>query len=118
SAVGSGDKPVLTVASKSFTESFILAEIIAQTAERIGEARVDRKFGMGGTGIVFTSLASGHVDVYPEYSGTLATTVIKDSAVAELPGIRRKLSKMGLITTGKLGFNNTYAIAVRPEIAR
>ena len=51
--------PTIRVGSKSFTESYILAEMVARLIEETGEARVDRRLGLGGTGIVYRALASG-----------------------------------------------------------
>ena len=69
-------KPSVVVGSKTFTESYILAEIISQVIEDTGEVEVQRKFGMGATGIMYQALLNQSVDLYPEYSGTIAKTFI------------------------------------------
>ena len=71
SAAGSGAAPdgLIRVGSKSFTESYILAEIVAQIIEQVGEARVERRVGLGGTGLTYRALESGAIDLYPEYTG-------------------------------------------------
>jgi osmoprotectant transport system permease protein len=104
--------PVVRVGSKSFTESYLLAELIAQVVEQAGEARVERKFGLGGTGIVYTALASGELDVYPEYTGTIARLILKDPALTTLPAIRARMAERGLVVGAPLGFDNAYALAV------
>jgi len=104
--------PVVRVGCKSFTESYLLAELIAQVVEQTGEARVERKFGLGGTGIVYTALASGELDVYPEYTGTIARLILKDPALTTLPAIRSRVAERGLVVSQPLGFDNAYALAV------
>jgi len=60
------------VGSKSFTESYLLAEIVARLVEEAGEVAAARRFGLGGTGIVYRALETGEIDVYPEYTGRSA----------------------------------------------
>jgi osmoprotectant transport system permease protein len=108
---------VLRVGSKSFTESYILAEMVAQLAERAGEARVERRLGLGGTGIVYGALASGDLDVYPEYTGTIARAILRDPSLETPDALGARLRPLGLAMTDPLGFENTYALAVRRETA-
>jgi osmoprotectant transport system permease protein len=110
--------PVLRVGSKSFTESYLLAEMTAQLIAEVGEARVERKPGLGGTGITYRALEHGDIDLYPEYTGTLAIAVLKDPSLRTLEAIRARLGERGLATSDPLGFANTYALAVRSEMAR
>src|SRR6185312_13892248 len=63
-------KPVVRVGSKVFTEGYVLSEILAQKLEAAG-ATVHRRFGLGGTGIVYQALQGDQIDVYPEYTGTI-----------------------------------------------
>ncbi len=109
--------PVVRVGSKSFTESYLLAEITARLVEQAGEARVERKFGLGGTGITFGALVHGDIDIYPEYTGTIARAILKDPSLRHLASIRARLRDHGLAVSGPLGFNNTYALATRRELA-
>jgi osmoprotectant transport system substrate-binding protein len=71
---GAAADGVIRVGSKSFTESYILAEIAAQVIEQTGEARVERRLDLGGTGITHRAITSGAIDLYPEYTGTSATS--------------------------------------------
>ncbi|HVQ76884.1 MAG TPA: glycine betaine ABC transporter substrate-binding protein [Candidatus Binatia bacterium] len=103
--------------SKSFTESYILAEIAAQIAEEIGEAPVARRFGLGGTGIAHEALTSGEIDVYPEYTGTIGRFILKDPSVTALDDLRQRLAPLGLAVGDPIGFENTYALAVRRDTA-
>jgi osmoprotectant transport system permease protein len=109
--------PVLTIGSKVFTESYILAEIVAQIAEDVGEARVRRKFGLGGTGIAFEALRAGEIDLYPEYTGTISEAILKADAPITQSRIQAAVESMELLLSGPLGFNNTYALAARREVA-
>ena len=111
-AAGAAEPPVVRVGSKSFTESYVLAELIAQLIEQAGEARVDRKFGLGGTGIVYNALAGGELDVYPEYTGTIARLILKDPGVTTLDVMRARMAERGLVVSAPLGFDNAYALAV------
>ena len=117
STVNAAPDGIIRVGSKSFTESYILAEIAAQVIERVGEARVDRRPGLGGTGITYRAIASEAIDLYPEYTGTLARIILKDPALRTPEAIRARLRAAGLTISDPLGFNNTYALAVRADTA-
>ena len=111
------DGPSIRVGSKSFTESYILAEIVAQIIDATGEARAERRLGLGGTGIVYTALASGDIDVYPEYTGTIAQAILKESPATSIERLRERLTPRGLTFGAPLGFDNTYALALRRDAA-
>ncbi len=108
---------MIRVGSKSFTESYILAEVAAQIIEQVGEARVERRVGLGGTGVTYRALESGAIDLYPEYTGTLARVLLKDPSLQTPEAIRARLEPQGLTVSASLGFANTYALAVRAEMA-
>jgi osmoprotectant transport system permease protein len=74
----------LNVGSKRFTESYILGEIVKQTAEAAGETQVVHQQGLGNTAIVLNALTSGNIDVYVEYTGTIAKEILKLDAVPPL----------------------------------
>lgn len=107
----------IVVGSKIFTESYILAEIAAQVIEHDDDASVDRKLGIGNTGMLLEALKSGKIDVYPDYSGTLAETLLKNTNLRSLPEINAALVPLGLTISNSLGFNNTYALAVKKSFA-
>jgi len=108
----------LTVGSKRFTESYILGEIIRQTAQAAGETTATHTQGLGNTAIVLNALTSGSIDVYPEYTGTIAKEILKLDNVPPLSELNAKLAAMGLAAAVPLGFNDTYALAVRGDDAR
>ena len=111
----------IIVASKPFGESFLLAEMFAQLLESRGLA-VRRRFGLGATEIAFQALRTGAIDVYPEYTGTGLVAVL-DRTLEGSPGdVFRTVSRefrerWGTHWLPPLGFENTYAIAVRRESA-
>lgn len=102
----------LTIASKRFTESYILGAIVARVAERVGEAPVVNKPGLGNTGILFAALKAGNIDIYPEYTGTIARELLRTDA-ASLTEINRALAPLALAAAIPLGFSNSYALAMR-----
>jgi osmoprotectant transport system permease protein len=108
----------LHVGSKRFTESYILGEIIKQTAQAAGEATATHSQGLGNTAIVLNALTTASIDVYPEYTGTIAKEILKLDAVPPLAELNARLGAMGLAVGVPLGFNNTYAIALRGDDAR
>src|SRR5262249_39252396 len=111
----SAERPTLRVGSKSFTESYILAEIIAQIIDETGEARAERRLGLGGTGLAWGALAGGAIDIYPEYTGTIAQAILKTPALTSVDAMRTGLAAHGVIIGDPLGFDNTYALAVRRD---
>lgn len=100
----------LIIASKTFSESYILAEAGAQLLESEGY-EVERRFGLNGTQIAFGALQNDEVDVYPEYTGTITEVILLRPELTELTDIRSALRQRGFQLLDPLGFNNAYAIA-------
>ncbi len=107
-SAAAGDE-VLRVGSKRFTESYILGEIIAQSVP----GRAEHRPGLGNTGIVYAALKAGSIDVYPEYTGTIAREILKLEGAFTLDDLNRRLAREGLGAGVRLGFNNSYALAMR-----
>jgi osmoprotectant transport system permease protein len=103
---------VITIGSKRFTESYVLGEVLRETAVRAG-AKAEHEQGLGNTGIVFAALKAGAIDVYPEYTGTIAREILKLDGSPGVAELDRRLAPMGFGVGVPLGFNNTYAIAMR-----
>jgi osmoprotectant transport system permease protein len=101
----------LTVGSKRFTESYILGEIVAQTANGT------HKPGLGNTAILLEALKSGSIDVYPEYTGTIAREILKSEERLDLRAINEKLEPLGLAASIPLGFSNSYALGMKRKDA-
>ncbi len=108
--VQAADAP-LQVGSKRFTESYILGEIAAQTAQQAG-ATAQHRQGLGNTAVVFEALKAGAIDVYPEYLGTIAAEILKQPQLNSVEALRAGLAQHGLGVTGTLGFSNGYALAM------
>ncbi len=106
----------LNVGSKRFTESYILGEIVAQTAAP--HARVAHRQGLGNTAIVFEALKTGAIDLYPEYLGTLDREILKNALPASLEEMNHALAALGLRASVPLGFSNGYALAMRAADAQ
>jgi glycine betaine/choline ABC-type transport system substrate-binding protein len=114
---------VLVVGSKNFTEQVLLAEILAQHIERRLHIPVARKFNLGGTLLAQTALTSGAIDLYPEYSGTALTAVLKRPPSKDPAAVMAQVraayrQQWHLEWLRPLGFNNTFAMMVRGDIAR
>ena len=107
----------IVVGSKAFTEGYVLGEIAAQAIEAAGQGPVTRKLGMGSTGIVFEALKSGAIDVYSDYTGTLAEAILKRPDLKSIEEIRKALLEMDLVMSEPLGFDDTYALAVKESFA-
>jgi len=108
----------LQVGSKRFTESYILAEILTQTARAAGAPQTTHQRGLGNTAILLSALEAGSIDIYPEYTGTIAREILKLDSVPPLAELNVRLAARGLAAAVPLGFNNTYALAVRAADAR
>jgi osmoprotectant transport system permease protein len=106
-------QPVVNIGSKRFTESYILAEIMARTVEAAGEARARHHPGLGNTAILFAALKSGAIHAYPEYTGTIAVEQLGLARVPDLAELNRLLAPHGLAAAVPFGFTNTYALAMR-----
>jgi osmoprotectant transport system permease protein len=101
----------LRVASKSFTESVILGEIAVQAVRAAGVA-AEHRSGLGGTRLLWDSLLSGAVDVYPEYTGTLVEEILGGQGANDRDQLAQALAARGVGMTAPLGFDNTYAIGL------
>lgn len=116
------DRRPVVVASKPFAESYLLAEMFAQVLEARGIA-VDRRMGLGATEIAFGALRTGAIDVYPEYTGTGLLAILNEAPQPDPAAVFGRVSRefqarWGVRWLPPLGFENTYAIAVRRETAQ
>jgi osmoprotectant transport system permease protein len=108
-------QPDTVVGAKTFTEQYILADLMTDRLKAEG-FDVQKKQGMGSS-ILFESLARGNVDCYVDYSGTIWTNVMKrtdaaapDAVLAEVTAYLKKT--YGIVCVGPLGFENAYAVAM------
>jgi osmoprotectant transport system permease protein len=107
----------IVVGSKAFTEGYVLGEIAAQTIESSSTVPVTRKLGMGSTGILFAALKSGAIDVYSDYTGTLTEAILKRPDLKSIDAIQQALLALDLVMSGPLGFDDSYALAVKESFA-
>lgn len=112
----------IRVASKPTTEGYLLGELLKQVIERKTHLHVELYNGIGGgTSNIQPGMVSGEYDLYPEYTGTAWQVVLgrkdpyKKEKFNELQSLYH--SKYGLTWVGMYGFNDTYGLAVRKDLA-
>jgi glycine betaine/choline ABC-type transport system substrate-binding protein len=113
----------ISVGSKNFTEQLVLGEIAAQHIESRLHQPVDRKLNLGGTLLAHQALLGKQIDLYPEYTGTAFTNVLKLQGLSDpnivMDRVRTEYrAQMALEWMDPLGFQNTFALVVRGEDAR
>jgi glycine betaine/choline ABC-type transport system substrate-binding protein len=123
SGCGRGRHQRIVVGTKNFTEQLILGELIAQQIEATTHLQVERRFYLAGTFICQQAILGGRIDVYPEYTGTALTAVLKEAPSGDAQDVFRRVKdgyarRFGLEVTPSLGFNDTFAIQIRGDDAR
>jgi osmoprotectant transport system substrate-binding protein len=116
-------KDRIVVGSKNFTESFLLGEMMAQMIEGRAHLKVDRRFYLAGTYICQQAILAGRIDVYPEYTGTALTAVLKENSRSDKEEVYERVKdeyqrRFGLDVGASLGFNDTFAMEIRGEEAQ
>jgi osmoprotectant transport system substrate-binding protein len=122
-ACGPSRENRIVVGSKNFTEQLILGEIIAQQIENKTHLPVERRFYLAGTYICHQAILGGRIDIYPEYTGTALTAVLKEKPDANrekvYSQVKTEYEKRFNLTLGPtFGFNDTFAIEIRGDDAR
>jgi glycine betaine/choline ABC-type transport system substrate-binding protein len=119
---GCGRQSEIVVGSKNFTEEVLLGEIVSQQLERRAHLHVKRQLNLGGTLLAHQALVSGQIDVYPEYTGTALTAILKQPAQYDsnmvLDRVRAEYRKLGVEWLDPLGIDNGFAMVVRGDDAR
>jgi glycine betaine/choline ABC-type transport system substrate-binding protein len=115
---GCGGRDRIVVGAKNFTESDLLAEIVAQQIERRAGLPVERRLHLGGTFVCHQAITAGQLDLYVEYTGTAFTAILKQPPLTDPDSVFRfvaaeYLPRFHLQWTAPFGFNNTFAILVR-----
>jgi osmoprotectant transport system substrate-binding protein len=113
----------IVVGSKNFTESLMLAELLAQMVEARTHLKVERRFYLAGTYICQQALLAGRIDVYPEYTGTAVTAILKQKVSGDRTQVYRQVKSeyethLGLTLGPPFGFNDTFAMEIRGADAR
>lgn len=113
----------IVIGSKNFTEQLILGEIFAQQIEAKTHLPVERRFYLAGSYICHQAILGGRIDIYPEYTGTALTAILKEKPEGSREEFYRRVKneyaqRFGLNVGLPLGFNDTFAIEIRGEDAR
>jgi osmoprotectant transport system substrate-binding protein len=113
----------IVVGSKNFTESLMLGELIAQMIEARTPLKVERRFYLAGTYICQQAMLSGRIDIYPEYTGTALTAILKHKVSGDRAGVFQRVktgyeTQFGFTISPPFGFNDTFAMEIRGEDAR
>jgi len=113
----------IVVGCKNFTEQIVLGEIIAQQIENKTHLPVERRFYLGGTYIAHQGILAGRIDIYPEYTGTALTAILKEPPPSDKKAVYDRVkseyeSRFYLTLGPPFGFNDTFAIEIRGEDAR
>ncbi|MGD2110299.1 MAG: glycine betaine ABC transporter substrate-binding protein, partial [Phycisphaerae bacterium] len=111
-----GESSTVRVGSKAFTESVILADMVVHLAANEG-LHAEHVEGLGGTRLLWEALCAGQIDLYPEYTGTLSQEIFAGHGVDGTQALREKLAEFDLEMTRPLGFNNTYVIGMKQQLA-
>jgi len=113
----------IVVGSKNFTEQLILGEIIAQQIETQTHLAVERRFYLAGSYICHQAILGGRIDIYPEYTGTALTAILKQKPEGNREAVYQRVKseyaqRFNLSVGEPFGFNDTFAIEIRGEDAR
>jgi osmoprotectant transport system substrate-binding protein len=113
----------IVIGSKNFTESLMLGELLAQQIEAHSQLKVERRFYLAGTYICQQAMLSGRIDIYPEYTGTALTAILKEKVGGDSAQVYQRVkneyeTRLGLTLGPPFGFNDTFAMEVRGEDAR
>ena len=113
----------IVIGSKNFTESFILGELMAQQIEAHTSLKVERRFYLAGTYICHQAVLAGRIDIYPEYTGTALTAILKQEGGGDKAEVYQRVKReyerrFGLTLGPAFGFNDTFAMEIRGEEAR
>ncbi|MCA9111657.1 MAG: ABC transporter permease subunit, partial [Planctomycetaceae bacterium] len=103
------------IGAKAFTESVVLAEVLAHLAAA-ADAKAET-ITLGGTPVVWNALLAGEIDCYVEYTGTLRQEILQDVQLTNDASIRTELARRGVVMSQPLGFNNTYALGISSQLA-
>ena len=122
-ACGPPRQDQIVIGSKNFTEQAVLGEIFAQQIETRTHLPVERRFYLAGTFICHQAILAGRIDLYPEYTGTALTAVLKQKPEGSPQDVYRRVKseyeqRFNLTWGAPLGFDDTFAIEIRGEDAR
>lgn len=113
----------IVIGSKNFTESLVLGELLAQLIETHTPMKVERRFYLAGTYICQQAILAGRIDIYPEYTGTALTAILKQNVGGDRKEVYERVKNeyethLGLTLSPPFGFNDTFALEIRGNDAR
>ena len=116
-------KDKIVIGSKNFSEQLILGNMLADLIEDKTNLDVERKLNLGGTQVAFSALKNGNIDMYVDYTGTGLVDILKKNPDSNPDRVYQTVQKdfnqkYGIELLKPLGFNNTYALAVRQDTAK
>jgi osmoprotectant transport system permease protein len=114
--LGAADDVKVIVGSKAFTESVIIGEIVRLSLERPG-VTVEHRRELAGTELLWKALLAGEIDVYPEYTGTIREQILGGKVGPDDAELLAAIEARGVKATARLGFNNTYVLGMKEEVA-
>lgn len=106
----------ITIGSKNFTESIILGEMLYHLSLQAG-IETEHLRQLGGTRVLWNALIKGEIDAYPEYTGTILGEILVSENIQSDAHLEQTLAEYNLRMTRPLGFNNSYAIGVKENLA-
>jgi osmoprotectant transport system permease protein len=102
------------VGAKTFGEQYVLSALLAQRLRAAGLSASTRE-GLG-SNVIFAALASGDIDVYVDYSGTLWANQFDHAEIEPrevlLAKLKTELAGSRVTLLGELGFENAYALVI------
>ena len=111
------DSTTIKIGSKKFTESVILGSLATQLVRDV-YPKVEHLKELGGTRIIWNALIGGEIDIYPEYTGTIIQEILADKHIKNTGDLPEILNSYGISISGRLGFNNTYALGMNSKRAK
>jgi len=113
----------IVIGTKNFTEQLILGELFAQQIENKTHLKVERRFYLAGTYICHQAILGGRIDIYPEYTGTALTAILKQPPKGTKEEVYNEIKstyaqRFNLAIGQPLGFNDSFAMQIRGDDAR
>ncbi|MGH4140364.1 glycine betaine ABC transporter substrate-binding protein [Clostridium sp.] len=115
-------KNTIVVGSKNYNEQIILGNMVASLIEHKTKYKVERKFNLGGTAVIFNAMKSKNLDCYVEYTGTGLITILKKPSMSDpakvYDTVKADFAKnYGIELMKPIGFNNAYIVAMNKDLA-
>ncbi|MGL4912246.1 MAG: glycine betaine ABC transporter substrate-binding protein [Romboutsia sp.] len=115
-------KDTITIGSKNFTEQLLLGNMYAELVEEHTDLKVEKKLNLGGSAVAFNALKAEELDMYVEYTGTILVNIMNEKPMKDEQKVYNYVKenmneKYDLAVLNSLGFNNSYTLAMMPNVA-